>query len=207
MDGIAAGSFVLFLLLFFLPSLFLGRFLCGYICPLGGLQECLMLVNRKKARGGRANLIKYSLWVPWLLSVALLFLRAGGIKEVDFFFHTEFGVSLYSPLTYFIYYGVLLIVVVITLAAGKRAFCHYVCWMAPFMVIGTKLSDVLKLPRLRLRSEKERCVSCGRCNRSCPMSLDVQAMVRSGKIRDAECILCGECIDICPKKAFSYSLR
>ncbi len=93
-DGIITGSFIMFALLF-LFSLLFGRAFCGYVCAVGGLQECLMPANSKQANGGRRNMIKYCIWVPWITAIVLLFLRAGGVKETDFFFHTQFGVSLY----------------------------------------------------------------------------------------------------------------
>jgi len=151
-------------------------------------------------------LIKYCLWVPWVTAIVLLFIRSGGVKKVDFFFHTINRVSLNEPFTYVIYYGVILIIVVLALAAGKRAFCHYVCWMAPFMVMGTKVADLLKFPKLRLKSTKDNCINCRKCTEKCPMSLDVNDMVANDKMTNSECILCGECIDICPKKAIRYSL-
>ena len=205
-NGIVAGSVVMFSLQFIL-SLFLGRSLCGYFCPVGGLQECLMLVNDKKAKGSKRNLIKYFIWVPWLITIVILFIRAGGFIEFNFFFHTKYGVSLYAPITYMIYYGVLLIVVVLALTIGRRAFCHCICWMAPFMVIGTKASELLKLPRLHLKSNKANCISCKKCSNKCPMSLNVQGMVEHGDMKNTECILCGECIDTCPKNAIKYSYR
>jgi len=204
--GVVAGSFIIFSIQFII-SLFLGRWLCGYACPVGGLQECLMLANNKKAKGGARNIIKYCLWVPWLTAIVILFVRAGGIKEVDFFYHTQFGVSLYAPFTYAIYYGVILVIVVPALIMGKRAFCHYVCWMAPFMIVGTKVSGLLKIPRLRMKAIKNNCIGCGKCSDKCPMSLAVQKMVESESIKSAECILCGECVDTCPKKAIRYSFR
>ena len=206
MEGVVAGSVIMFSLQFLL-SLFWGRSICGYVCPVGGLQECLMLANDKKAKGSKRNIIKYCLWAPWIIAIVVLFIRAGGISEVNFFYHTTNGVSLYEPFTYMIYYGVLLLVAVLALTAGKRAFCHCVCWMAPFMVIGTKVSDWLKLPRLRLKSDKRNCTGCSRCSDKCPMSLDVKKMVENGSMKNSECILCGECIDTCPKKAITYSFK
>ena len=203
-EGIVGGSIVMFSLQFLL-SLFLGRAPCGFFCPVGALQECLMPINDKKVKDGKLNIIKYCLWTPWIISIAILFIRAGGFKEFDFFFHTTNGVSLYEPFTYMIYYGVILIVVVLALTVGKRAFCHCVCWMAPFMVIGTKVSGWLKLPRLRLKQNKENCIGCGKCSEKCPMSLNVKAMVENENMKNSECILCGECIDTCPKKAIAYS--
>jgi ferredoxin-type protein NapH len=203
MDGIVVGSFIMFSIQFAL-SLFLGRAPCSYFCPIAGLHECLAPVTDKKAKGGWRNLIKYCIWVPWVVAIALMFVRAGGFREFDFFFHTANGVSLREPFSYFIYYGVILLVVAMAFAAGKSAFCHYVCWMAPFMVVGTKLSGWLRLPRLRLEPNKDGCTKCKICTKKCPMSLDVMQMVEQGNMENAECTLCGECIDSCPQKAIRY---
>lgn len=203
LKGIATGSVIMFTLQFVL-SLFFGRALCGFACPTGGLQECLMLANGKKAKGGKLNWIKYVIWVPWLTAIVVLFVRAGGVRKVDFLFHTTNGISISEPFTYFIYYGVILLIVILSLTAGRRAFCHYVCWMSPFMVIGTKISKRLKIPSLHIKADNKACISCDRCSGKCPMSLDVGSMVKEGAMQSSECILCGECIDICPKKAISY---
>lgn len=88
--GIAVGSFIVFLLMF-VSSLFLGRLFCGWLCPAGVLQECCRLGNDKKAKGGKRNWIKYFIWVPWILSIIVLFILAGKIT-FDFFIkpHTEY---------------------------------------------------------------------------------------------------------------------
>jgi formate hydrogenlyase subunit 6/NADH:ubiquinone oxidoreductase subunit I len=79
--------------------------------------------------------------------------------------------------------------------------------MAPFMVIGTKLSDILRVPRLGLEVNKESCISCSQCSKKCPMSLNVKGMVESESMKSSECILCGECIDVCPKGSIKYIFR
>ncbi|WP_241423274.1 4Fe-4S binding protein [Candidatus Contubernalis alkaliaceticus] len=56
LEGIAAGSFVFFALLFVF-SLFLGRAYCGWLCPGGGLQECCQIVSTRKAKGGKFDRI------------------------------------------------------------------------------------------------------------------------------------------------------
>jgi ferredoxin-type protein NapH len=43
-DGVLAGSLIVFALLF-LQSLLLGRLFCGWACPAGGLQELTALVR------------------------------------------------------------------------------------------------------------------------------------------------------------------
>ncbi len=205
-QGIVAGCLVIFLTLFVL-SLFLGRVFCAYLCPMGGLQECLMLAQKKKAKGGRLNWIKYCIWVPWLGAIVFFFIKAGGFLDFDFLYETVYGISVLEPMAYIIYYGVIALVVILSLTAGKRAFCHYVCWIAPFMVAGTKLTNLLRLPSLRLKSDKAQCVGCKKCSDNCPMSLDVEKMVQTENMKNTECILCGECIDPCPKKVIGYTMK
>jgi polyferredoxin len=166
-----------------------------------------MLANNKKVNGRKVNLLKWWLWIPWLIAIIILFIRAGGILDVDFFFFIRNGVSLTEPYTYMIYYGIVLLVVALSFIMGKRAFCHCICWMAPFMVIGTKVSDWLKIPGLHLVANKSNCIGCKKCSEKCPMSLEVKEMVESERMKNAECILCGECIDSCPKKVIAYSFK
>jgi len=45
-NGIITGSFIVFMLMLFGTMIF-GRLFCGYICPAGGLQECIMIANEK----------------------------------------------------------------------------------------------------------------------------------------------------------------
>jgi len=205
-EGIVAGCVVVFAGMFVF-SLFFGRFFCGYICPAGGLQECLILANGKKAKGGKRNLIKYFIWTPWIITIVILFIRAGGFTGFDFTYKTSHGISVAEPFSYIIYYGVILLIVILSLTAGKRAFCHYVCWMSPFMVIGTKMAGGLKIPQLHMKPEKDRCIGCKECSEKCPMSLDVKEMVEGGNMNNTECILCGECVDVCPKKAIKYTFK
>lgn len=43
--------------------------------------------------------------------------------------------------------------------------------------------------------------------RVCPMSLEVDAMVKEGKMESSECILCGTCVDNCPEDAISFASK
>ncbi|MHC1682955.1 MAG: 4Fe-4S binding protein [Clostridiaceae bacterium] len=82
-EGIITGSFVVFTAMFIL-SLFFGRGFCGWLCPAGGLQECMVLANDKNSKGGKLNWIKFIIWIPWLTTIILL-LANSGIKKIDFF--------------------------------------------------------------------------------------------------------------------------
>jgi polyferredoxin len=201
-QGVIAGSFVLFILLF-LSALFLGRAFCGWVCPGAGLQECCLLVVKKNPR--KLDWIKYVIWIPWITTIIMLAIKAGGFRRIDIFYHIKYGLSLTEPISYIIYYSFVGLIVILAFTAGKRAFCHYICWMAPFMVIGNKFREWLKLPALQLKSQQDKCVKCKLCNRNCQMSLDVESMVLSGSMKNSECILCGECVDVCAKGAIKYS--
>lgn len=207
--GIIGSSLTMFSFLFII-SLFTGRiFSCAYSCPIGGMQECIMIANNKKVKGGKLNFIKYFFWVPWITTIIIFFILADGIKKFIFFFGNENGFNFYPYTlnTYIIYYGFVLGVAIISFIFGRRAFCHYLCFFSPFMIIGRKLSNFLKIPHLQLKSEKEKCVGCEKCSEICPMSLNVKNMVKNEKMYDSECSLCGECIDICPQKAILYSFN
>ena len=205
-QGIIAGSFVIFLLMF-MGSLFFGRAFCGWLCPAGGLQDYCSVVVGKKARGGRFNWIKFFIWVPWIGIIIFAALSAGGLKTVDFFYQTDHGISIANINAYIIYYFFVGLIVLLAFIAGKRAFCHYVCWMSPFMMIGNKIKNLVGLPALNLTVNTDKCNGCKSCNKNCPMSIEVSEMVQRGALEDSECIRCGECVDGCPRGVIKYSLR
>lgn len=204
-QGIITGSFIVFGAMF-LTSLFFGRAYCGWICPAGGLQECMTLASDKKAKGGKLNWIKYAIWLPWVATIAILLVRTKEHIKIDFLYQTTNGISVVNPMAYIVYYGVVLLIVILALTTGKRGFCHYACWMAPFVIIGTKIKDYLKVPSLRLSADKTKCIQCKQCSIKCPMSLNVEKAASSGNMTNTECILCGECVDVCPKSVIKFTV-
>lgn len=118
---------------------------------------------------------------------------------------TDTGISVDEPLKYVTYYMVVFTIFGLNIAFGRRAFCHYGCWMAPFMILGRKVRNALNTPALRLSVQSSQCVHCHACDKACPMSLDVHDMVMAGSMESSECILCGSCVDACPKQVIHYS--
>ena len=53
------------------------------------------------------------------------------------------------------FYTVIGLIVGLALAAGRRSFCHHGCWMAPFMILGTKIRNIFKWPALHLKADKD----------------------------------------------------
>ncbi len=211
-QGVINGSFLVFAGMF-VVSLFFGRFWCGWICPAGALAEFTQPANNKTVIGKKTDWIKWVIWAPWIALTAFMAVKAGGYHSIDFFFGTVNGISVAGdaerPIqyAYVIYYGVIFLFWLLALTVGRRAGCHSVCWMAPFMIIGRKISNGLRLPALRLKAQPEICTGCETCTSNCPMSLQVSAMVKRGKMENAECILCGNCVDGCKANAICYTMK
>jgi ferredoxin-type protein NapH len=203
-EGIIAGSFITFTAML-IGSLFVGRFFCGWICPAGATQELCFKVNKSSFKGGKRNWIKYFIWAPWITIIAIMFVNAGGVNAVDPFYQTYYGISIQDVQSVILFLIIAGIFAGIALAAGKRASCHTICWMAPFMIIGRKIRNAINLPALQLVADKNECINCKTCTRNCPMSLDVNSMVQNYTMENSECILCGTCADNCPKNAIKLS--
>jgi ferredoxin-type protein NapH len=209
-QGIVNGSLVMFGLMF-ISSLFLGRAWCGWVCPGGGVQEIVEPVNNKPVNGRKINWIKWLIWIPWISLIAFLAIRAGGYHQVNLLLDTQNGISVAGDadrpivFAYFIYYIVIGLFAGLAVLVGRRAGCHTICWMAPFMIIGRWLRNRISYPSLRLKADASACADCKKCTSNCPMSLDVNGMVKLGKMEDTECILCGTCVDNCSKNAIRFS--
>lgn len=203
LEGIINGSFIVFSGML-IGSIFFGRLFCGYLCPAGRLQDCVASINNKNPKQGWKNKIKYVIWAIWITAVFVSFIFHGEIIKLDFFYMTESGISVSNIYAYIVYYGIIILFFVPPILFGKRVCCHYICWMAPFMVIGTKIGKALHIKRLRLVADQTKCINCHLCDKSCPMSLSVSQRVQLENMNDSECILCGACVDNCPKKAIKY---
>ena len=200
------GSFWVFLAMLEL-SMFCGRAWCGYLCPAGGLQECCSMINNKPAKQGRRDKIKFVIWVIWIILIITTFILGKNDVTIQFFYMTEHGISIAQIYNYVIYYVVIMILVFPALFHGKRGACHYLCWMAPFMIIGETIGRVLHLPQLHIEADESKCISCKKCSSACPMGLEVHTMVKCHKNSTCtECIQCGACVDACPKGVLSYRL-
>jgi ferredoxin-type protein NapH len=201
-QGIVNGSLIVFGLQF-ISALFVGRLWCGWACPAAGLGEVCFPINNKRV-SRKLDWIKWLIWLPWLSLIVIMVIRAGGFHRVNFYHLTESGISIDEPMKYFLYYTVVGLFVVLSIFVGRRAGCHTICWMAPFMILGRKVRNLFGWPALRLNAQTEACINCKRCTRDCPMSLDVNGMVQAGAMENSECILCGTCVDVCPKQVIRY---
>lgn len=206
-QGIIALSFF-FWTLFFLTAFLFGRAACGYVCPLGAIQETKDRMAPKKLVNIKyLKWTKYVLAVGWVGAIIAAAVSAGGYTAINLLYNTESGVSVDSPQSWIMYFMIVLIVLLPVFFIGKRGFCHYFCPWGVLNMTATRIKNHFKWPSLNLKSDKDKCVLCHTCDNNCPMSLVVSEAVQKSSMDMNECILCGTCADSCPKSVISYTWR
>ncbi len=203
-EGIIGVTTVVYLI-FFIISLFAGRIWCSYICPCGGLQEILGSTSPIKISGRYLGYIKYLVFVFLLGSVISSYYIAGGVKGIDLLYGTSDAP--FYPSMISVYFVLVVVMFILSFTLGKRSFCRFICPMCVVMIIGRKISNLIRLPALHLHAVPENCVSCGRCNEVCQMSLPVSDAVKTGDLENSNCILCGACAGACRKNAISLKFK
>jgi polyferredoxin len=164
------------------PLLF-GRGWCGYACWTAMVLDFLPYKVPEKPRKGW-GWFRYVTFASSLLFVGALFLTHAGNMEKIMFWSFVIGNVLYYAA------GIALAFAL----RDNRAFCKYVCPVTVF------LKPMSYGSLIRVTCDKEKCVSCGKCRRVCPMDVDVTDNSRKRK-NGTECILCMECVKNCPKGA------
>ena len=155
-EGIINGSLLVFTLMF-LSALFVGRLWCGWACPAGALQEFGQPINDKRTPEAKFNWIKWLIWIPWMGLIVALVIGAGGYRTVDPLYQLETGVTFALPVDnsgppwFMIYYIIVVLFLGLAIAFGRRASCHTICWMAPFMIVGRWIRNRARWPSLRLQ--------------------------------------------------------
>lgn len=203
LEHVINGSFIVFTLMFIF-GMFFGRLWCSFFCPTGGMSECFCEFSDKAPKQGWRNYIKYGIWILWLSGIIVCHVLGKGDYKVDPFYMTDHGISISNIYSYVIYYGIVILFLIPAVVHGKRANCHYICWMAPFMILGYRFGRLLHLPQFKIKAKTSDCTGCGKCSRNCPMSLDVKKLSEDGFVKSAECINCGACISACSNNVLKY---
>jgi polyferredoxin len=175
-------------------ALVMGRAFCGWICPLGTVQEWLARAARRATGGRKAWL---PLRLPPVLDRPLRLLKYGVLGLVIWssasavvpplepfcpyktLFHLQFG----SALAWTV-----LLTMVVGSVLVERFWCRYLC------PLGAILSLTNWVAPLRVRTGAT-CVDCGRCGTTCGMGI----VERPENIRSPECIRCLDCLDTCKR--------
>lgn len=175
------------LALFTVVAFVFGRVFCGYICPVGTLQELVYLLPIKKLKiTNKVIPIAFRLafttaFVILAVVFAIGLLKYLGIK--DFFYLDTASVFFWGFLT----------ILVISLFV-YRPFCRLAC---PY---GALLSLAVIKGRFKLR-RNENCINCKKCREACPTN-EV-----GWKDLKQECYMCNRCKEACPVDGMEYTRR
>ena len=206
-SGHQAGWYVLGIIALF--GVILGRTICGWICPLGLIQELLHKIPTPKIRKSRITRVlswlKYILLAVFVVAIPLWYglknnlplpgfckyiCPAGTFEGAMGLLSNPANTEKFSMLgILFTRKFIIMLVIGLLCVFCYRSFCRFICPLGAiygffnrFNVIGVKV-------------DKDRCNNCGACVRSCGM--DVR------RVGDHECINCGKCMEGCAQKAIS----
>jgi len=196
---------------FFLVGSLLGRFVCGWLCPFGLVQDLLHKIPffEKKKRLPFHHILKYGKYLVLVLLVCAgsMFLFGGYAKVPAFCKYLCPSGTLFGAIPlltvnealrgqagglFFWKFGILLLIAVFSIKV-YRPFCQYLC------PLGAIYGWFNRFSLVQIHWEKERCISCKACEKACPAALPV-----SGISRSPECIRCGRCVEACPEKCLHF---
>ncbi|MBP1756381.1 MAG: hypothetical protein H6Q59_2779 [Firmicutes bacterium] len=197
---IYSGTVVLLILTVIIAILFRRSF-CGLLCPFGALQELFGKIGRR--------ILKKQFIMPAFIDKPLRYLKylilllTVGMA----WYYGTLWMAPYDPYSAYTHLSAFtdtieedplaiigFLVLVVTLAGSfiyDRFFCKYLC------PVGALYGIIGRLSPTKIERNADLCVNCKKCNKACPVNIDVE---KSLKITSAECINCNECVLVCPKK-------
>jgi polyferredoxin len=176
-----------------------GAWFCGWACPFGAAQDWIALLGKK--------IFKRRLSLPRRLELALFPLRyillavsLAGFLALAFLSdpYRSFSGLIAGHTAYVAWSAWALMAAFLALSLiMDRPFCRYFC------LEGAQYG-LLSIARfLSVKRNAQACVSCGECDRACPMGVRVSAY---SHVRSPACVNCLECLSACPKQGcLSYS--
>ena len=193
------GSFVAFALLF-------GRMLCGFVCPLGFLQDVTHEARMAlRIEGITLNERVYAVlrFIKWIMLTLFLGIGLIGGSFCDLCPAAALTPVLAGFKTSLYFSGFMMIAVIVSGFFKRRCFCN-ICPMGYLLGLPHKASLA------RLKKDAVACTECGACYEACPMGIKSIFTVREGKneraidVTTTDCIFCGDCIRKCPEDGALY---
>ena len=191
------GTIILF-------GLILGRFICGFLCPFGLLQELLYKIPLPKLKKNKftrtLSYLKYVILIGFVIIIPIVKLVPGFCKYICPAGTLEAGIplvamdsSLHGLIGFLFSWKVFVLSVIILVCIFcYRSFCRFVC------PLGAAYSFFTPVQVVGVNVDTNKCINCDKCVTDCLM--DVY------KVGDRECIHCGACIQHCPVDAIKIGV-
>lgn len=194
---------------FLIVGAVLGRFVCGWFCPFGLVQDLLYkipFVNKiMKVPGDRyLRFIKYGILLIFVILLPMFVLDIVGQGEPWFCKWICPSGTLFAgwPLValnpgirqaagfLFAWKNLILIAIIVLSIFLYRPFCRYLCPLGAIYGMFNPIS------LYRYGVNRKKCTGCNDCQRACKLNISVSENPNS-----IECIRCGDCIRACRTKA------
>ena len=191
-----------------LLGLTLGRVICGWLCPVGLIQELLHRLPTPKLRKSRVtralSWLKYAVLAVFVVLIPLTYVLrrvplpafckyicpAGTLEGAVGLLANPVNADKFSMLgLLFTRKAVIMVLIFTACVFVYRAFCRFVC------PLGAIYGLFARVALIGVRVDNPACTGCGACVRVCPMDIR--------RVGDHECIHCGQCVAACPEKAIS----
>ncbi|MEF3693971.1 MAG: 4Fe-4S binding protein [Candidatus Cloacimonadota bacterium] len=206
--GISGQLFLVAVLLGFLiavSTIVIGRKFCGWICPLGTIQELIFSLRsrnyRMKQRVAYYLERKLGKAKYFVLGITTL-LAFTGMAYVYIRICPFYALSQLPRLAL---PGLILTVLILVAAFFiDRLWCRFLCPYAAFMNLFMQIGQLFGIKRLKIRRNLERCNDCGLCSLYCPMNIN---LLDTGLVEDPNCIHCGICSQKCPRRALENNCK
>ena len=193
-SNVRAPYYVLGMLM--LLGLMLGRVVCGFLCPMGLLQELLYKIRTPKVRKSRftraLSWVKYAILAVFVIAVPLYYALkdfplpafckyicpAGTLEGAVGLLSNPANADKFSMLNLlFTQKFVILALILAACVFVFRAFCRFLC------PLGAIYGLFARVALMGVQVDGAKCVDCGKCTRCC--KCDVR------RVGDHECIQCG----------------
>ena len=188
-----------------------GRFVCGFLCPFGLVQDLLNKAPFKNFRERKVfkalNKLKYVVLAVLVIGIPTALTLGGSVGFPAFCQWLcpagtlQAGIPLVlldgrlqNAVGLLFAWKVAVLVLLILLSIKIfRPFCRFLCPLGALYSLFNRISVV------HIHVDKSKCNKCGDCNRACPM--------HAGGTESAECIRCGACVKKCPQHAMCWSMK
>jgi NAD-dependent dihydropyrimidine dehydrogenase PreA subunit len=213
-------TFVSFFAFFFV----LGKMFCGWVCPLGTLQELVTKIGRRfgvglrRVESGDLGEVKRVRPVKWLLLLGLVFilplLTGLGVTP-----HTlgnpycdicpsriattlltgnteQLALRLGDNVSFTL--GAIANLLIGFTIVGALAVRQPFCRICPLLALNSVFQRLSPM-RLAKPAMHESCAKCGICTEACPMDIPEIARQSGRKAYHEDCTLCGRCAEYCPQ--------
>ena len=192
-----------------LYGILLGRWICGFLCPFGLIQELLHKIKTPKIKKSSITRVfsyfKYVILALFTIALPLIYAfrdfplpafckyicPAGTLEGAIGLLANRANTDLLPMLgPLFTWKFAVLMAIVVGSIFLYRFFCRFLCPLGALYGLFNKIS------LLGIKLDKPKCTDCGACQAKCQMDIR--------HVGDAECISCGECMTACPTGAITW---